>query len=306
MALLVVMVLVVLVEVTHVLVVLFQPLPGAGGNSVLFFLVDFGRRSRRTGGTIVAGLAISTASATAASATAAAGIPLFTSRIFDAAGPCRTIGGFCRGSFVQVDVVDPRQTVILLQIGIEVQIAIEFTGPRLLSANFIASRSFAPRWWAVIAPWSRRAGFAAARVFAPRLFTARLFAAWGRSVITARRNFVTSRWGYVAAGGRGSFIATPLGPPNLLAPLVAASSTLIIAASFASSAPIGSARALFIARARTLVSAGFGNWRCGFFLFENVHLIEIWFVEIRFHDLRAFFKVVIQGKARVVLEAPRR
>lgn len=258
MPLLVVMVLVVLVQIAYILVIFFQSLPRTGGNPILFVLVDFGRRSRRTGRTLVAGRAIATATASAASAAAAAGIPFFASRIFDTAGPCRTIRGFCRRSFVQVDVVDSRQNVIPLQIGIEVQISIEFAGPRLFAENFIAPRNVAPWRWTVIAPWSGWTVIAAARIIAARLFAAR------------RRRVITPRWGDVAAGGRGSFVPTSLGPPNLLAPLVASSSTLIAAATFAAPTPIGIARALFITRAGTFVSSRFGNWLSRLFLFQIV------------------------------------
>src|SRR6185295_8411037 len=149
-AVLVVVVLVVLVHVTYVFVILLESLAGTGGNPVFFVLVNIGNRSRGAGWSRFPGRTFPpiTASATPATATTRTRIPLFPSGFFHASGTRGAIGNFRGRSFVQVEVVNPRQDVFLLQI------EIKFARPRL----------FPPRW-AVIAARGGRALVAAASIF---------------------------------------------------------------------------------------------------------------------------------------------
>lgn len=71
MAVLVVTILVMFVHVRRLVVVFFQPLPGAGGNLVLFVLVDIGKGRRGARWTFLARRALGAAAA-AATAPAAA------------------------------------------------------------------------------------------------------------------------------------------------------------------------------------------------------------------------------------------
>ena len=246
MAVLVVVVLVMLVHVTHVLVVLLKSLAGAGGNPILFVLVNLGNGSRGAGRTRFSGGAFPpsfpTAAATATAATTGARITLFAAGFFHPSGSRGAIGDFRRGRFIHVEVVNPGQDVFLLQIGIEVQIEIKFARTGLFPADFIPTSLFAPRGRPVIPARSGRALVAAASVFTPGLFAAR-----GRSFLTARR-------GDIATRGR-SFFAATFRPAALLAPLAAAASALVAAAA------IGSAVSAtpFIPLARTVVPARLGG-----------------------------------------------
>jgi hypothetical protein len=229
-AVLIVVVLVVLVHVTYVFVILLESLAGPGGNPVLFTLVNIGNRGRGAGWTRFPGRTFPTitASTTATAATTGARITLFPSGFFHASGTRGTIGNSRGKSFVQVEVVNPRQDVFLLQI------EIKFARPRL----------FPPRW-AVISSRSGRALVATASVFTTGLFTAR-----GRRLLTARRRDIAT-W-------RRSFVAATFRPAALLAPLAAAPSALVAARA------IGSAVSAtpFIPLARTVVPSRIGDGLC--------------------------------------------
>jgi hypothetical protein len=286
---LVVMIFVMLVQVTDVLVIFLESLPGSGGNLVLFVLVDNRLCSPGAGRTFFTRGTFSPAPAPAsATTTAAAGIPFLASRILHATGSRRALRYGPLGSFIHVVIVDPRQDVILLQIGIQVQIEIKFALARLFTANFLATRLLAARR-SIVSARSWRAFIATASVFTPRLFPA----GWryvSASFLTAWRRRFAAR----LLSARG-LVTTWFRPAALFATLRTLSSTLVARTAVSSAVPT----TLFISLTRTFLPPRFIT-RLGYFFLFQVPFV----VEIRLDHLGLLFKIVIQREARVVLEAP--
>lgn len=300
---LVVTILVMLIHVRRLVVVLFQPLTGAGGNLVLFVLVDIGNGRSGARGSFFARGALGAATTAATATPTTARIPLLTTRVLHAASSRGAIGSLAGGGFLHVDVVDPRQDIILLQIGIQVQIKVKFALARLLAADFIATRFFSTRRtvvatrsrWALV-PTCRWRAFFAARgrrpVVSPWRWRALVTARGWRALIAARgRRSVVSPW------RRWALVTAHFRPAALLPSLITAPSALA-AVSFPASFT------LVIARTRSLVAPRFTTGFGCLFLVK-LFLIEVQLIlEVRLNHFGMLFKIVVERKARVVLKAP--
>lgn len=218
MAVLVVVIFVMLVQVAHFLVVLFQSLTGTGGNPVLFVLVDF--RLGSSGGPLIPFRPF----ATAASAPSAAATPtaaILSLCFFDAAGASGTL--FALYSKCVIEVFDGGENIVPVQIDIQIQVEIKAGRSRLFAPGFVTAWGFVTANFfaagrTIITAWSRRTFVAAAAVFAARrrpFFAARFFS-------SRRRGLVASWWRSVITSWRRRLVAATFGPPTLLAPLAAA------------------------------------------------------------------------------------
>lgn len=112
MAMRVIVLIIVEVDVSQILVVLLQPLPGASGNLVFFCFVKFRAGKSRTDGTLITSRTISPSTTTAATATTATArfirlLGILTSR------PSRTLGKFCC-HIIQFDVFDIGQDIVAI------------------------------------------------------------------------------------------------------------------------------------------------------------------------------------------------
>jgi hypothetical protein len=110
MAMRVIVLIIVEVDVSQILVVLLQPLPGASGNLIFFRFVKFRARKGRADWTFITSGTISASTTTAATATTA------TARFIRLLGtftswPSRTLGKFCC-HIIQFDVLDIGQDIV--------------------------------------------------------------------------------------------------------------------------------------------------------------------------------------------------
>lgn len=172
-------------------VVFLQSLPSAGGNLILF-VVSAG--SGGCGGTLLSGGAVAPAAATPA--TPAPATPFVLVLLF-AAGTSGTLGKLTSGKYVHIDLFDPREDFVKLQIGVQIQVQIEirlandiatwFFAARLFTARLFPARCFTTNGRTVIPSRRWRTLVAAAQVFSPGLVTTRFFAARGSFLATSFR-----------------------------------------------------------------------------------------------------------------------
>lgn len=259
-------------------VVFLQTLPSAGGNLVVF-VVPAGRG--RCGGTLLSGGTIAAAAATPAApapATPFVLVVLFT------AGTSRALGKLPDGRCIHIKVLDPGQDFIKLQIGVQIQVQIEFRlandvatrffPARFFATRFVTTRCFTTNGGTVIPARSRRAFVPAAQIFSAGLVAARFFSAW--------RGFLASSFRLAGCfsslrGARDAFVAP---------------------AAIPASASISPTIALFVPMPRSLLAPRFATRRFGFIL---VH-IDV-FCQIRLDHFSRRLEIIIQRQVHIILKA---
>jgi len=159
----------------QILVVLFQALPGAGRDLLLFLVFGRGARGSASRRPPFATGALATSAATATSPAAATGVAVFP--FFRLAIARGALGRFSHRRLIDIDIVQPGEEILALQIGVQidlpVQIEIELRLPRLLAAATPFARRrrrslLATRGSAALVPSRLTAAFVAPAMLAAR------------------------------------------------------------------------------------------------------------------------------------------
>jgi hypothetical protein len=190
----------------QILIVLFQPLPGAGCDLLLFLVFGRGAWGSASLRPPFAAGALTTSAATGTPPAAATGVTVFP--FIGLAIARGALGSLSHRRLIDIDVVQPREEVLALQIGVQIdlpiQIEIELRLSRLLAATTFARR----RRGSLLTP-GRSAS----------LITSRLTAAFVAAAMLATRTTSRSSLIPAAAVSSPATAAVPVTAGAIIVPL---------------------------------------------------------------------------------------